>query len=345
MAPIPRQMQVSTRSRRPARSGNQARTTFSRPALSRVERNPGPVFLKTDPGKTRIKHREFVDTVTSGASAVFTSYLINPGNATLFPWLSQLAGAWEKFNFNKLHFEYVPTCATTSEGEFGTFVDYDCKDVDATLYSEFMNSAGAVSAAFYQSTTNPLDTRSVREQRNSFYTARVTQTTEKLNYYPGKLQTYTSVGTVAAKGRLFVSYDVTLDTPQGLTNDYAYYLDLNSSVLISATNNLIQKYFALSGGTNGQFGTAWKVVNGYLVCQVPGTYLITLNFNSADTNSTTVTPMGTAVSNEYHEVINATAALTVQRVVANYGDTVDWQLSADVTVTTIDIRVGKYFVF
>lgn len=83
-------------------------------------------------GKTgfRVTHTEMVDTVD--AAVLFADgligYRMNPGNANLFPWLSNLANCFEKYRFTRLVFKYVPHCPVSINGALTMGVDYDACD-------------------------------------------------------------------------------------------------------------------------------------------------------------------------------------------------------------------------
>lgn len=63
---------------------------------------------------TVIAHREFVSDIRVLSANVFNnqSFTINPANAMLFPWLSQIATNYEEYVFQGLLFEFKTTSAT-----------------------------------------------------------------------------------------------------------------------------------------------------------------------------------------------------------------------------------------
>lgn len=54
---------------------------------------------------------------------------INPSTESVFPWLSQIAGAYEKYTVNSIGFEYVPSCSTLADGILYLAFDHDPSDV------------------------------------------------------------------------------------------------------------------------------------------------------------------------------------------------------------------------
>jgi hypothetical protein len=81
-----------------------------------------------------VTNEEFVAAVTVANQPNFNvvSYAINPGNATLFPWLALQAKQWEKYVFSKLVFFYkreVSEFATNGQaGKVILNVDFDASD-------------------------------------------------------------------------------------------------------------------------------------------------------------------------------------------------------------------------
>lgn len=55
-------------------------------------------------------------------------YQINPGLMTTFPWLSNIAGSFDRYLFKRLVFRYKPTCPTTTTGQVVFAWDYDALD-------------------------------------------------------------------------------------------------------------------------------------------------------------------------------------------------------------------------
>lgn len=60
----------------------------------------------------RVRHSEYLGQVASSVSFVNTSYPVNPGSITTFPWLSQLAKNFERWRPFGLIFEFRSTSAT-----------------------------------------------------------------------------------------------------------------------------------------------------------------------------------------------------------------------------------------
>lgn len=85
-------------------------------------------------GTIEFAHREFIGDLTSSVEFVNTAYPINPGNSTLFPWLSTIARNFEQYQMLGLIFEFKTMSATavgTTNTGLGTVImatDYDVLD-------------------------------------------------------------------------------------------------------------------------------------------------------------------------------------------------------------------------
>lgn len=70
-----------------------------------------PPMIKNalDKGGYLVRHREYLGDITSTVNFNIASYDINPGVATTFPWLSQVASSFEEYKFRGLVFEFKST--------------------------------------------------------------------------------------------------------------------------------------------------------------------------------------------------------------------------------------------
>jgi len=109
-----------------------------------------------------ISRREFVGTATNGASTSYVlsalsssvpGYDLNPGTATMFPWLSTIAYSFERYRFQKLSISFVPSQSATTAGRYYAAVDFDWDDTVASSKLMLMGNANAVEAPMWQPTT------------------------------------------------------------------------------------------------------------------------------------------------------------------------------------------------
>lgn len=82
-----------------------------------------------------------------------TSLRINPGDVSVFPWLSGIAGRYEKYKFKKLKFTIVPQVPTTQPGSLGLYFDYDPTDQTALTAASFFSNLNAVTKQIWMEAT------------------------------------------------------------------------------------------------------------------------------------------------------------------------------------------------
>lgn len=112
---------------------------------------PVPQF-GSNKGSTTITHREYVGDVVATGSSSFsvTSFVINPGNSLLFPWLSVIAQNYSQYEFKGLVAQFVSTTSDiTAGGGLGTVIlgtNYDVLQNNYANKQVMENSQYSVSA-------------------------------------------------------------------------------------------------------------------------------------------------------------------------------------------------------
>lgn len=122
--------QVVTRRRRRNRQGRRG-ATLNGGGVVGIGNTRGQSMGKNS---MTVSESEFVAAVTVANQPNFNNvaYAINPGNATLFPWLSTIAGRFEKYTFTRLNFVYKKEVSefntAGSAGKVMMSVDFDASD-------------------------------------------------------------------------------------------------------------------------------------------------------------------------------------------------------------------------
>jgi hypothetical protein len=78
----------------------------------------------------RIQHSELIADIRASGSSEYEvkQFLVNPGIAATFPWLSGEATRFEEYVFHDLVFTYVPVCGTATVGKTQGAYSYDVLD-------------------------------------------------------------------------------------------------------------------------------------------------------------------------------------------------------------------------
>jgi len=219
-----------------------------------------PSFKKgSRDGSVTITHREYITDVLSSVSnfSLFVAEWINPGNVTLFPWLSGLANSYEEYDFRKLKFVYEPITATSSSGAVHMAFDYDAQDANPSTKQQMMNFAGATSGPVWASCSCVFDRQQAKALTpRRFVTPAAAPTgTDPKTYFVSAFYLMIancSTGT-NAYGELYVEYEVDLFTPQTVTA-ISDYVSNGSNPSMTNTNlfpaNIVGSLGVVSAQTN-----------------------------------------------------------------------------------------------
>lgn len=263
------------KTKRKLRGRNSGRRVSQPSAKSRVIRNSNP--LK----QINIKHREyFLDVDAYNEQNYLTILEVNPGLATVFPWLSGIAKNFEKYRFNSLSFEYIPAVGTSTAGSAAIAPDYDAADDNTTISKDRL-------LAFEDSVRGPLWSGftmkcSPHNLRKVLY---VRRDDLAINL---DIKTYDNLQLILSRsaaadnpevGELWVTYDITLITPQMDPDpDYSAYWS-NQAYRASTTTDPYSEtseyYDTINLVETGEAG------NGHISVNKSGNYLVKLITNTS----------------------------------------------------------------
>lgn len=170
-----------------------------------------------------------------GLSGTFPGYDLNPGNRVMFPWLSLVACAYEKYRFELLEFEIVPRNPTTVSGAVYSALDYDWDDTPASSAAELMSNKGAVSSDVWTPHVMRVDARRLNEDVPWRYVADLprTESSQRLTY-GGFLMIAIAGTTVPVSFDVFVQYKIRLSLPALHAVDSSAIYTFTSPVVIGA---------------------------------------------------------------------------------------------------------------
>lgn len=173
---------------------------------------------------TIVRHTEFIQNISGTEDFSLFSLPINPGLDSTFPWLSQIAPAYEQYKWRGLVFTYKTTSAdlvTGTNGALGQVImatDYDSADANYTSQREMLNSEYAKSAKPSVSFVHPIETARSQVPYKMFYTREgdPPANADIRLYDIGKFQLATQgmQATGGTIGQLWVSYEIEFQKPQ-----------------------------------------------------------------------------------------------------------------------------------
>lgn len=201
-------MKKSTQKKQPAnpvsRRSKQATPTTT------TTTNSAPQMRKS----VNIKHEEMLCSLEYSSEetpVIPISLTINPGDASCFPWLSQIAQNFEYYRFRSLKIRYVPRCSMLKSGSVVMAIDYDVSDAEPVHLEDLALYLGRISFAVYDKAIMVADPRSLNLYPYRYL--RSTGTDPRLESV-GCLYVGLSTSDVATFGDFYIDYDIDLFCPQ-----------------------------------------------------------------------------------------------------------------------------------
>lgn len=235
----------------------------------------GSPNLRGSAGSSRITHSEYIGDVAARDPANFDlqyQFGINPGNQTLMPWASKVAGQFDSYVINSLRFRYMPLCGTQTQGVVVIAVDYDASDPPPTSLQQMLTYKNSVQTNAWKPVTHSSAGGDLHKLKSHFVLTGVPPpNTDIKTYDVGNL--YVAVNAVAATGalgQLFVDYDITLSTPQTVLDPPS--VGARANITGSATtqnigtlsaNNLLGPMGAYFDDQGGEVYDVYVPVPGY----------------------------------------------------------------------------------
>jgi hypothetical protein len=190
-------------------------------ARSRVN-TARPASIKSTNNQVCVKHRELVALLDAGDTPFPLSiYRINPANASLFPWLSQMSMQWETYKFKSLRFAYVSNSSTANNGSLTMSLDYDVLDPPPQNIQAMITMPNAVSGPLWAGPAGMLvyraNPQNLSKMKSYFIADSVPTGADAKTYDVGSffLSAVSGTGSVIPRvGQLWVEYEVDFYTPQ-----------------------------------------------------------------------------------------------------------------------------------
>lgn len=178
--------------------------------------NSPKMWAKANKGNVEVtvEHTEYVRDLSGTAAFAPTTLDINPGNTDVFAWLSDLAGLFETYEFQKLEFHYNPSVGTDTDGKLLMTFDPDVLD-------DVPDSKQVMLEARIQLDATPWQPSVLKIPRDVLEAERYTRSgippldADQHMYDVGQLLYATPGVPVAVCGELFVTYKVVFRTPNG----------------------------------------------------------------------------------------------------------------------------------
>jgi len=205
-----------------------------------------------------IRHREFITDLTGSTAFAATTYAINPGNPTLFPWLAAIAQSYEQYVFHGIVFEFKSTSASAlnnTNTALGTVImatEYNVLGTPFTSKLSMENHEFTTSTRPSENMMHPIECDVTQTPTRVFYNRpNISLTNNDLRFVDMGNFCVATVGMQAASviGEIWCTYEVELLKPALLPS-------------VSFTN-LSAMWSFLAVSTTTVFGTGTPTVNKY----------------------------------------------------------------------------------
>jgi len=158
---------------------------------------------------------EFIGSVYGSVLFGLTSYNINPGLATVFPWLSSIAKDWQQYRFNRFRVRYITRCATSLAGSIILSPQYNLAEGPPAYEQQAVDTQDAVEDVVWRELVTELDVKAMFAfgPRKQVRTASIGA---DLATYDAALVSVCTVGQANTDmiGKLYFDYDVDFFVPQ-----------------------------------------------------------------------------------------------------------------------------------
>lgn len=257
-----------------------------------------PLFGPT--GAIRIRHREYLGDISSSTSFTNTTYPINPGLYSTFPFLSSLAQNYQEYRFHGLVFYFNSTSATalnSTNTALGTVVmSTNYNSIEPAFTSKVQMEAYEFtdSANPSVSIVHPIECDPRQNVLGELYvrTGAVESGADQRLYDVGLFQLATTGMQAASNiGELWVSYDVTLMKPKLPDNQVTSDLQWAHVKENPAASAAAAAPLGTSGGLLLPSSTLPIVTtNTTFTLPYAGTFYVTMVFHGSVTNAPSVNP-------------------------------------------------------
>jgi len=209
---------------RPAKLGQSHRTIKESAAIGAITRNNPARSLRSNAGLV-LSHTEPLLTPSLSAAGAL-AYSTNAIIPSIFPYLIGIAQNFSKYQWLKLHFYYVPSCPTSTQGEIAMANFFDWQDASAATFIQTAQMKNGISFPPWgggeeygsNAVTIDVDCKDFDKQRFLYIqvgTFNALSSSDKNNYAPVNVAfaTQGSTAAVAIAGRIWCQYTIQLLDP------------------------------------------------------------------------------------------------------------------------------------
>lgn len=245
-----------------------------------------------------VSEDEYITDVFGSTGFATTAYLFNPGQRSVFPWGSQVAGLFEKWTTARAQFYYKPlVSAFATNGQAGKIMlsfDYDASDLAPLSKQQVEATVPHADCMPYQTCSVNLNPRQLNGQDSKYVRPGAQPSNTDIKTYDGGVLYVSTAGNAATTviGELRVRYTFhfhvpILEAPFGIGLLQAHIVESPAASAAAAGN----AFLGTSGGVLRSGSTLNSVCTGNtFTLPTVGNYIVAAVFNGSVTATATFTP-------------------------------------------------------
>jgi len=363
---------------------------------ARAARGMGPVQITSQPApvsigyksvmrnkmrNTVISHCEQIAEVTAANGSTYSLQVplqINPGLASTFPWLSQIAQNYEAYEFKKLQFVFIPYVSTATNGWNAMNFDYNPQEESSTQFptkQSFTDYDGSVQCNAWEAFQMPIRCPNLEGPRvRTIRTGAITGQYDLHNYDHGQFNFAVGASTgTSAIGTLYVCYSIALSRPRistsgtgqgSLASGLVGYTTgvAKTSVFGAVSTNLpvsVDSTMGLNVSSNGSIGVSNATISftsgSSSFITTNNTYLVAISLVGTGLAVNTANDSGIASESGYNIILNTNWCVNFAgTVMSSYGIVQMLGVSSDgvtikcssadiaaTTITTVFLQIAQ----
>jgi hypothetical protein len=201
-------------------------------------------------GETRvvISHTEYIGTFRAAELFSCDAFAINPGNTSLFPWLSHIAHNYEEYKFHSLKFDYSPAVSSSTVGTLMMAVDYDCLDSVPTSKIGFLQNHKSVRGNVWSPMTCICDKQTLASRPPLKVRSGSSAVGDLRLSNLGNFLTASNSVVIQSPGDLEITYVIEFFIPQYNISDEAFDASAKITGVGTSRNDPLPKASVITGG-------------------------------------------------------------------------------------------------
>lgn len=309
-----------------SKSGQNKSTKSSVPIAYGNRITKAPPNVRSIPNGVCISNTEYIGDIASTAIYTATSYAIQPGNATVFPWLSNMAQLYETYTFDKLKFHYKTQSGTGVRGTVAMAIDYDANDAAPFNKGTIMNYSKTVRVQPWDNMTHTSLVSDLKKVPTRFVNFGVIPVNADIKLYnTGNLYVATQGTPLPSEqvGELYVEYTIRFSTPQLDPITYASIASNYSQGVIGITGVRLLGTLPTLNAAGSGMPITYDTTTGAIGFTSTGTYLMVFTINNGTVSTGTVNfsmTNGSTVSTPVVVLATTLTSITCTVKVLNVGD-------------------------